>query len=98
MIAEFLIDLVVQGFVGMFAALGDLGLNPTWPNWVVGTGTGTIQGSFEWIASGISPFAAWVNLTLMATIIGLFFTLQSAFITWALLTKVVLATKAAVRR
>lgn len=86
---------VVDTFGALFGALSSLGLTPTWPAWVTGTGTGTIRGSFVWLSNGVAPMAGWINLGLMGSIASLVITLQAGFLTWALVGRIVAAIRGA---
>lgn len=94
-IMEALITGAVDAIAAFFQLLSGLGLNPTWPSWVTGTGDGTVTGAFNWVSTGLTPMAAWINLPLLGSIMSLFVLLQVGFVAWGVIARAFSVFKAA---
>ena len=85
MIVEGVVLAIVDVISAVFSMFSSLGLTPTWPTWLTGSSSGTVRGSFQWLSDGLQPFAAWINMPLMASVATLAISLQAGFMAWALL-------------
>jgi hypothetical protein len=94
-IVEAFLTMLIDTFSLLGSFLDDLGLSPTWPSWVSGSGSGTIRGAFAWIASGLEPFAAWINLPLLGTVCAFILFIRAGLIAWAVIARGVAAIRGA---
>lgn len=96
MIVEALMSIAILGFMAALEIVGNSTLIPTWPTWLVGTGTGTVSGSFVWLRETLAPASAWINAPLMFAVAVFVILFQGGLLVLQLLFKVLFAVKKAV--